>query len=64
MNQRDSKWVRVEPGTVVAKGQPYRIETGADWSVESVDPTAEQVVADFYDGVQGSVFVDSNWTAR
>lgn len=56
MSDRHSKWVRVQPGTVIPAGQPYRVEEHRiservpldDWTFTSCAPGDE-------------VFVDSSW---
>jgi hypothetical protein len=59
MSDRHEKWVRVEPGTVIPAGQPYRVE----W-VGPNGPGAQEMV----NGEQFNIpnndsewFIDSSW---
>lgn len=61
MSDRHPKWQRVERGTVIPAGQPYRLE----WNhgVRAGCRATELVTTTDYPvgGEAGSVFVDSSW---
>lgn len=58
MSDRHPKWQRVEPGTVIPAGQPYRIEyQSPGLTAGEYVPTRPETV----DGRYGGWFVDSSW---
>lgn len=59
MSDRHPKWRRVEPGTVIPAGQPYRAEhqSVAHRAEEGVHPANHEV----YSGSAYDWFVDSSW---
>lgn len=61
MSDRHEKWVRVEPGTVIPAGQPYRVEytIGGANETRGRDYGEGYVVPD--DPERYTHFVDSSW---
>ena len=56
---RHPKWQRVEPGTVIPAGQPYRVEHhhGSPYAQEFIWPMSEQRL----DLPERDYFIDSSW---
>lgn len=67
---RHEKWVRVEPGTVIPAGQPYRVEwdgsdrqpLGTGSAAEYSEPTQWKVREFFKGYYYAGMFVDSSWS--
>lgn len=60
MSDRHEKWVRVEPGTVIPAGQPYRIEYGNGTAFEYGSGCLVEVTAVSH-GRTEDWFIDSSW---
>lgn len=55
---RHPKWVRVEPGTLIAKGQPYRSEYSGGYAEEDHFRSDRTIPLD----TSGEYFIDSTWS--
>jgi hypothetical protein len=61
MSDRHPKWQRVEPGTVIPAGQPYRVENEDGYHNEYPGRPFADVYYD-RDELMTGLFVDSSWT--
>lgn len=61
MSDRHPKWVRVEPGTVIPAGQPYRVEYVDSAQAHEYPGHRNPKVANETAGPFEAWFVDSSW---